>query len=432
MYAISSTLGSLEALLEFLKTSKIPVSAVNIGPIHKKDVIKASIMHEHKPEVRTPPDPKASLSTRHLPRGAIRAARVSCPIASASAAVADVPCATGPHACQFATILAFDVPLTDEGAKYAKDLNVKVFTAEIIYHLFDKFTAYMAEVRKEQQDKAFLTAVRCRSSKPMQPQMGCAHLGGRPTLSRLARAAPLMHSASRAGRVGAGLPVRVRDLEPRARLVPRRRRRPHLGGHEYQGGQPAPRHASLRRAARHEGPGDRPAGIPRQYAAAHRRETVHLGCVLLGAGSVAARAVMVPPSFFSLRASARLARGAVGRVIGIEINRKPADIVKQGQSASVKIDAVTSIVFGRQFDHTNQLYSRVTRPSIDALKEFFREECDRNDWDLLVRLKKQCAPPPTARASNAGRKYPCCRVSRRVRARSWRDLRERSVESRVA
>ena len=36
IYAIASTLGSLEALLEFLKTSKIPVSAVNIGPIHKK------------------------------------------------------------------------------------------------------------------------------------------------------------------------------------------------------------------------------------------------------------------------------------------------------------------------------------------------------------------------------------------------------------
>ena len=35
---------------QFLKTSKIPVSAVNIGPIHKKDVIKASIMKEHRPE----------------------------------------------------------------------------------------------------------------------------------------------------------------------------------------------------------------------------------------------------------------------------------------------------------------------------------------------------------------------------------------------
>lgn len=37
----ASTLGSLEALLEFLKTMKIPVTAINIGPVHKKDVLKA-------------------------------------------------------------------------------------------------------------------------------------------------------------------------------------------------------------------------------------------------------------------------------------------------------------------------------------------------------------------------------------------------------
>jgi translation initiation factor 5B len=37
----ASTLGSLEALLEFLKTQKIPVCEINIGPVHKKDVMKA-------------------------------------------------------------------------------------------------------------------------------------------------------------------------------------------------------------------------------------------------------------------------------------------------------------------------------------------------------------------------------------------------------
>ena len=37
----ASTLGSLEALLEFLKTSKVPVVSISIGPVHKKDVMKA-------------------------------------------------------------------------------------------------------------------------------------------------------------------------------------------------------------------------------------------------------------------------------------------------------------------------------------------------------------------------------------------------------
>ncbi len=50
VYVQASTLGSLEALLEFLKQSKIPVSGINIGPVNKKDVTRASIMLEHVPE----------------------------------------------------------------------------------------------------------------------------------------------------------------------------------------------------------------------------------------------------------------------------------------------------------------------------------------------------------------------------------------------
>ena len=39
----SSTLGSMEALLEFLRVSKVPVSGLSIGPVHKKDVTRTSI-----------------------------------------------------------------------------------------------------------------------------------------------------------------------------------------------------------------------------------------------------------------------------------------------------------------------------------------------------------------------------------------------------
>ena len=50
VFVQASTLGSLEALLEFLKTSKIPYAGISIGPVHRKDVIMASIMLEKDPQ----------------------------------------------------------------------------------------------------------------------------------------------------------------------------------------------------------------------------------------------------------------------------------------------------------------------------------------------------------------------------------------------
>merc|ERR1719427_1390008 len=44
VFVQASTLGSLEALLEFLKTSKIPYAGVRIGPVVRKDVMRASTM----------------------------------------------------------------------------------------------------------------------------------------------------------------------------------------------------------------------------------------------------------------------------------------------------------------------------------------------------------------------------------------------------
>jgi translation initiation factor 5B len=53
----ASTLGALEALLQFLREEckpPIPVSHINIGPIFKKDVMRANIMNEKgQPEFAT-------------------------------------------------------------------------------------------------------------------------------------------------------------------------------------------------------------------------------------------------------------------------------------------------------------------------------------------------------------------------------------------
>jgi translation initiation factor 5B len=46
----SSTLGSLEALLQYLSDMKIPVATIGIGPVYKKDIMKAAVMLERKPE----------------------------------------------------------------------------------------------------------------------------------------------------------------------------------------------------------------------------------------------------------------------------------------------------------------------------------------------------------------------------------------------
>ncbi|KAL9248186.1 hypothetical protein vseg_021538 [Gypsophila vaccaria] len=107
----ASTLGSLEALLEFLKSPavSIPVSAVSIGPVHKKDVMKAGVMLEKKKE--------------------------------------------------YATILAFDVKVTPEAREYADEVGVKIFMADIIYHLFDQFKAYIDNIKEEKKKDAADEAV---------------------------------------------------------------------------------------------------------------------------------------------------------------------------------------------------------------------------------------------------------------------------------
>jgi len=107
----ASTIGSLEALLEFLYQMKIPVTSVNIGPVHKKDVLKAmkSIGENRKRE--------------------------------------------------FATILAFDVKVMPEAQNFAEENGIKVFTANIIYHLFDSFTAYVKECSDKRKEEEGTKAV---------------------------------------------------------------------------------------------------------------------------------------------------------------------------------------------------------------------------------------------------------------------------------
>eukprot|EP01083_Nonionella_stella_P255310 876476_1 len=97
VYVQASTLGALEALLQFLADEKIPVSGIAIGDVHKKDIMKASVMLEFQRE--------------------------------------------------FACILAFNVKVDRDVAAIAEQMGVQIFQAEIIYHLTDMFRNYLKEIK---------------------------------------------------------------------------------------------------------------------------------------------------------------------------------------------------------------------------------------------------------------------------------------------
>lgn len=55
--------------------------------------------------------------------------------------------------CRYAVILAFDVKVEREAQELAESLGVTIFTADIIYHLQDKFMKYREELKKKKQDE---------------------------------------------------------------------------------------------------------------------------------------------------------------------------------------------------------------------------------------------------------------------------------------
>lgn len=54
---------------------------------------------------------------------------------------------------RYAVILAFDVKVERESQEMADSLGVRIFSAEIIYHLFDAFTKYREDYKKAKQDE---------------------------------------------------------------------------------------------------------------------------------------------------------------------------------------------------------------------------------------------------------------------------------------
>jgi translation initiation factor 5B len=79
----------------------------------------------------------------------------------------------------------------------------------------------------------------------------------------------------------------------------------------------------------------------------------------------------------------------LGRVTSMELNHKKMEIAKKGSpSIAIKIEGPNQPLYGRHLDEKDVLYSHISRVTIDTLKKFYREEVVKEDWHLLVNLKK--------------------------------------------
>ena len=76
---------------------------MKIGPVVKRDVMKASVMLEHEEK--------------------------------------------------YTIILAFDVKVERDAQEMADSMGVKIFQADIIYHLFDRFTEYQEELKRKKREE---------------------------------------------------------------------------------------------------------------------------------------------------------------------------------------------------------------------------------------------------------------------------------------
>lgn len=241
----ASTLGALEALLEFLRNPgkdrqgnerpPIPVSSATVGPIHKKDVIKAAIMAQKGAE-------------------------------------------------EFSCILGFDVPVDPEAQAYADKNSVKIFTADIIYHLEGHFTRHLDDIMERKRDEARDVAVF-------------------PSLFK----------------------------------------------------------------------------INKQHVFNNKEPIILGGEVVEGVLKVGTPLCIPHLDFLD-----------VGIVQSIEVNGKDMVTARKGQECAVKIvnHSNPGMTYGRQFDHNHQLFSKVNRASIDALKKYFKDDMKDADWRLVIKLKK--------------------------------------------
>ncbi|ORD95829.1 IF2P [Hepatospora eriocheir] len=79
----------------------------------------------------------------------------------------------------------------------------------------------------------------------------------------------------------------------------------------------------------------------------------------------------------------------LGVITNIEESRKSVNVAKKGAKVAVKIsNEETNIIYNRHFSINDSIYSVVTRKSIDTLKQYFKDELDEDQIQLLFYLKR--------------------------------------------
>lgn len=234
----ASTLGSLEAILSFLHEKKIPIAAVGLGHLNKKDVIKLKTIHSKNENTYR----------------------------------------------ENLTILAFDIKIHPDAKVFGEENGIKIFTADIIYHLFDSYVDWekqcVAERKKDKEREAIFPCI--------------------------------------------------------LKIIPN--------------------------------------------AVFNRKDPIILGVDVVEGILKVGTPLIIPDK-----------KLVVGIVEGIEANKKPTNNVRpKDGSVAIRIKPSDSgLTVGRQFDESDSLVSNISRNSINALKEFFRDEMSKDDWQLIIQLKKQ-------------------------------------------
>jgi translation initiation factor 5B len=77
----------------------------------------------------------------------------------------------------------------------------------------------------------------------------------------------------------------------------------------------------------------------------------------------------------------------LGKVINLQKNNEDILEANENDEICVRFDNPEELKFGRHFDHSTKIVSKISRSSIDILKKDYRDKMTKNDWEHVIELK---------------------------------------------